>query len=418
MPGALEAVASRLDARLEPHSGAPLALGLSGGGDSTALLALTVDWAARRGRRIVALTVDHGIQAAGSDWARRCAALCSRLGVEHRTLVWSGDKPRTGLAAAARLARHRLLADAARLAGARVLLLGHTADDRIEAAQMRRAGSTVGDPREWAPSPVWPEGRGLFLLRPMLGLRRAALRDVLRARDLPWIEDPANSDPTSARAVARRDGPEGAASPPTPQEPVDPALEAVPGGGLRHRPALGPVDLRQLSAAVACAGGGEALPRGPRLSDLLGRLREVRPFVASLGGARVEAGPEDLLIGREAGALSRGGTAPVPLIPGAPQVWDGRFELLVSRPGLSVRPLGGAARRLPARETARLKAFGAPWRPTLPLVIGEGVASCPILAQDSLTTVRELVFDRYRAAIGAICREAAIGRVEIGGSNP
>ena len=34
-------------------------------------------------------------------------------------------------------------------------------------------GSTLGRVREWSPSPVWPEGRGLMLLRPMLEVRRA-----------------------------------------------------------------------------------------------------------------------------------------------------------------------------------------------------------------------------------------------------
>ncbi|KAI6244391.1 ATP-dependent metallopeptidase FtsH/Yme1/Tma family protein [Aphelenchoides fujianensis] len=100
---------------------------------------------------------------------------------EARALAWTGAKPLTGLPAAARRARHALLATAAREAGARVLLLGHTASDLAESAAMRAEGSTAPDPREWSPSPVWPEGRDVFLLRPMLGLTRTEIRAALTA---------------------------------------------------------------------------------------------------------------------------------------------------------------------------------------------------------------------------------------------
>ena len=54
-----------LDRRLAsghgPGLAAPLVVALSGGGDSVALLALTMEWAARRDRRVLALTVDHGL---------------------------------------------------------------------------------------------------------------------------------------------------------------------------------------------------------------------------------------------------------------------------------------------------------------------------------------------------------------------
>src|SRR5690606_36099049 len=138
-----------------------------------------------------------------ADWARQCGDVAERLGVAFQALRWDGAKPASGLPAAARAARHALLADAARDAGARVILLGHTGDDLIEAAAMRAEGSTVSDPSEWAPSPAWPQGRGVFLLRPMLAVRRAEIRDWLRARDESWIDDPANEDQRFARARAR-----------------------------------------------------------------------------------------------------------------------------------------------------------------------------------------------------------------------
>jgi len=165
-----------LDRRLLAKSPRPVAVALSGGGDSLALLLLVRAWAKRAGRELLVLTVDHGLQPESAAWTGTCSATATRLGLAFEALAWTGEKPATGLSAAARQARHRLLAQAARRAGARVMLMGHTADDILEARLMRARGSTTPDPREWSPSPVWPQGRGLFLLRPLLEVRRNAIR--------------------------------------------------------------------------------------------------------------------------------------------------------------------------------------------------------------------------------------------------
>ncbi|WP_231680979.1 tRNA lysidine(34) synthetase TilS, partial [Brevundimonas sp. AAP58] len=180
------------DARLERDVAHPVALALSGGGDSLALLHIAAAWAKRAGRQLLAITVDHGLTPASADWNRFCESQAHRLGANWMLRRWDGEKPATGLPAAARRARHALVADAAREAGARVVLFGHTADDVDESDWMRERGSTLGRLREWSPSPAWPEGRGLMLLRPMLGERREALRAFLRVTGAEWIEDPGN----------------------------------------------------------------------------------------------------------------------------------------------------------------------------------------------------------------------------------
>ena len=193
------------DRRLIQESQAPIGVAFSGGGDSLMALKAAADWARDCGRSVIAFHVNHRLQPASDEWARAARQTAERLGARFIGLSWDGTKPATGLPAAAREARHRLIAEGARQAGVRVLVLGHTADDRIEADLMRAAGRRMGALREWSPSPVWPQGRGLFALRPLLGVRRAVIRQALAAENEAWIDDPANEDLRSPRARARLD---------------------------------------------------------------------------------------------------------------------------------------------------------------------------------------------------------------------
>ena len=252
-------ISPAFDRRLDPSPGRPLAVAYSGGGDSLAALVATLAWGQRHGRRVVALHVDHRLQDQSADWARLAEANARRLGAEFVRLAWTGDKPRHGLPAAARRARHALLAEAARAAGAAVVVLGHTAGDILEADLMRAEGASLGWLREWGPSPVWPEGRDLFLLRPLLSLRRAEIRRRLAPLGLSWIEDPANADPASARAQARLRL--GEADEPSPQQ--DRTAEAASRLALQ---------------AEFDAGGGLAIDRG---------LIAAAPADAEIGRAHV-----------------------------------------------------------------------------------------------------------------------------------
>ncbi|HYE44424.1 MAG TPA: tRNA lysidine(34) synthetase TilS [Caulobacter sp.] len=397
-------VADILDQRLETHVAAPLAVALSGGSDSLALLHLVSGWARLNGRPVVALTVDHGLQEGSAGWAERCAAMAAERGRAHRTLVWTGEKPKTGLPAAARAARHALLAEAARREGARVLLMGHTASDLGESAAMRAAGSTVPDAREWAPSPAWPEGRGVFVLRPLLTLRRGELQDWLAARGVRWIDDPANLDLRYARARARIAG--SLARPgPLPRPPgID--IEARHGQGgeiVLSREARA----RVLGAACLCAAGTTIPPHSEALTGLTARLATPETFAATLAGARIEAAEDRVTVFRETGELSRRPLAPLPLSQDEAAVFDGRFELIASAPGLAAQPLWGHARRLPKAERAALKALPAAARGGLPLVTDNAALwTCPILAASPFVRARSLVQARFEAALGLVAREA------------
>ncbi|WP_068876113.1 MULTISPECIES: tRNA lysidine(34) synthetase TilS [unclassified Phenylobacterium] len=395
----LEAQARRiLDGHLLRDSRRPLAVGLSGGSDSLALTLIADAWARGAGRDLLILTVDHGLQADSAAWTQACAAVAARFDRPFRALCWTGDKPAAGLPAAARLARHRLLADAAREAGARVILLGHTADDLAEAAVMRAGGSTTPDPRAWAPSPVWPQGRGVFLLRPLLGAARADLRAWLAARGETWIDDPANADPRYARSRARLAMPPHPA-PTTLQGPLELARFATEHAGIitlesARLGSASPDEARRFVAlAAVCAGGGERLPATARTARAAEALLGPAPFTATLAGARIQSEDGSVRIFREPGEAGRGGLASLR----SPGVFDGRFEIAG---GAEVRRLSGLASRLSPPDRAILRELPAAARGALPVVVEPDGAV-------RLAPLESLVGERLRAAAGLVQREPA-----------
>ncbi len=412
-PGAFAAVNQVFDAHLSSTSAAPVAVAYSGGGDSLALLLAAQAWSAARGRRLIVLHVDHGLQATSAAWAAHCREVAQSLGLNFQTLSWTGPKPATGLPAAARSARHRLLADAARAAGAAVVLMGHTADDLAEARQMRRDGATTPDPRLWGPSPAWPEGRGVFLLRPLLAVRRGALRTLLAQQPLTWIEDPANSDPAYARARARAAlgcGDDGEIAPQPPSEALTELARRARHDGagaiswrredLEGAPAAALAQL--LSIACLCAGGGARPPRRASADRLTEAVGTGRPFTATLAGARLVADARHLTVVREAGEAARGGLVEMSLAAGEPQVWDGRFEVLSNAPGLRIAPLAGRMRQLAPEARRALAVLPPAARKALPVLIapdGQVTLGAPGVE------VRSLAQARFEAATGQVGRE-------------
>jgi len=397
----------------------PLGVAVSGGGDSLALLYMLADW----GRRpLHVFCVDHGIHPDSAAWTQAVAAHAARAGARFTALRWAGSKPATGLSAAARQARHRLLADAARTAGIRVLCLAHTRDDVLEAAWMRDHGSNVGTPAEWAPSPVWPQGRGVFLLRPLLGARRENLRSYLTACGIGWIDDPANANPLSLRARARsaeKNEPPMGEIVAVGREWMNRLLDrqwAAHGLIALHRTVFdslpGALSRRVMAAAAVCAGGGERLPRGDGVDGVLAGLASGK--ARTLCGARIWRTATYIFAAREAGDIGRNDAGTVSLVPGAAAFWDGRYAIRTATSG-TIRASGRARGELGEADRAELRRLPAAVRGILPVfdpLFPEAALPGPrLLGQTTQTGVDcvNWVVPRFVAACGAVDRESRIG---------
>lgn len=323
----------------------PLGVAVSGGSDSLGLLYGLA--AILPPHKLVALTVDHGLRLTSAGEARWVKAQCKRLGIRHETLTWQSGQPATGLQAAARAARYRLLVQASPRLGLAAVVTAHTRDDQLETLAMRRARSSSDNAPGLAGIPaatLFEEG--MWVLRPLLGVSRKTIREFLRSRGVAgWIEDPSNADMRFERVRVRgqleHNTPEQAGPDPAQIALVrfrlaseaavllDAACRVEGSAPVRMRcDATAPMDV--VTAALEALidwQGGAARPLDRRgkatLASFLSSIsRDKGGSVISLGRTLVRHQGSVLTVERE-----RRDVDELMLAPGACGVWDRRFEI-------------------------------------------------------------------------------------------
>ena len=299
---ALSAAFAEALGHLWPEGGR-LGLAVSGGPDSLALLLLA---AARPGLDIEAATVDHGLRPQSGAEAALVARLCEELGVRHAILPVRLEM--TGnLQAMARSARYAALASWMAARGLDALATAHHVEDQAETLIMRlNRASGLGGLAGIRSRTSLPDGSGL-LLRPLLAMRRDALRGIVEAAGLVAVDDPSNRAERFDRARIRRAlagadwlDPAALAASSSHLADADEALDWAAGmawerlvteseQGFDYRPqAPRALALRLLGRILSCM--GESNPRGSavaRLHDGLasGRAMSLGTVVARPGKA-------------------------------------------------------------------------------------------------------------------------------------
>ncbi len=192
-------LAARVAAFLRRHPpGERLAVGYSGGLDSTVLLHLLAGLRDEHAFHLSAVHVHHGLSLAADAWVAHCQSQCAALDLPLRVERVSVQLAGRGLEAAAREARYRAFAGLA----VDALALAHQRDDQAETVllQLLRGGGVKG----LAAMPAARALGGITLLRPLLETTRAEIEAYARDRGLSWVEDESNGDVRLRRNVARR----------------------------------------------------------------------------------------------------------------------------------------------------------------------------------------------------------------------
>ena len=172
----------------------PLAVGLSGGADSTALL---LACARRWPGQVQAIHVHHGLQAAADGFEQHCVRLCRELQVP-LSVQRLDARPTPGQSPedAARQARYKafeaVALDGKAQVAIRSIALAQHADDQVETVllALSRGAGVAG----LAAMPACWERAGLQWHRPLLRVSAADVRHWLREQGQAWVEDPTNTD--------------------------------------------------------------------------------------------------------------------------------------------------------------------------------------------------------------------------------
>jgi len=186
----------------------PILVGVSGGGDSVALLLALVRLMPQQATgRLVVVHAEHDLRpTAGRDRAftERLAESLRLPIVWRRLVVQSPDQRGEGLEARARRLRYAFFTDAAAEVGARHVAVAHTADDQAETILHRLLRGTglrglagMAAARQLVP--------GVSLVRPLLAVPRREVRAFLTATGQAWCEDETNADPARARNFLRHE---------------------------------------------------------------------------------------------------------------------------------------------------------------------------------------------------------------------
>jgi len=175
-----------------------MALAVSGGGDSLAMLWLG---AIAFGPRAVVLSVDHGLRPDAAGECRAVETLAATVGLHHATLTLAAKPGPGNIQAEARDARYAAMAGWCRDHGVGFLLTAHHADDQAETLLMRLVrGSGLSG---LAGIRRAQQLHGVTIVRPLLDWRRADLAEALAESGWPHCDDPSNRDPRFDRTLVR-----------------------------------------------------------------------------------------------------------------------------------------------------------------------------------------------------------------------
>jgi tRNA(Ile)-lysidine synthase len=331
-----------------------LALAVSGGPDSLALMHLAAEWRAARevGPDLHVLTVDHGLREGSRDEAITVGRHAAALGLPHAILTWQKrDKGRTALQVRARAARYEMMTGFCHAHDIPALATAHTLDDQAETFLMRlKRGSGLDGLAAIPRMGIWS---GIAVERPLLGVTKARLIATLEARGIDFVSDPSNADARFERARVRRSAGALAALGLTAEalalsarrlrrarEALDQAAASflarssevsaagyatVDLGALLAAPEE--IALRALARLIASVGGGEEPLRLAKLEALLASLAVSPGKAHTLGRCRIGPQKGRLGIFRE---MRTNALPAISLEPGMRALWDNRFRIELS----------------------------------------------------------------------------------------
>ena len=394
-----------------PNPALPIAIAFSGGGDSLALLLLTLRHAG--GRPVYALSVDHALQEGSAGQIAKAAQQAEALGAISHQFYWHHGQITSGVQEAARKARYGLMGAFCREHEISSLVVAHSRDDQAETLWMRKQcgggwRAMAGMSAE-SYAPVWPQLRDITLLRPLLNWSRESLRDVCRQAGQLWHDDPSNQDLNYLRVQARQalagdtvlagslleEGAAMRARREAEQAEALTQLREITLSGCGSAHISGDAILNEVAMArlLMCVSGHSQMADMARVRALHDAMGEPGYVSQTLGGCVIERMDGGFGVARETGRWLKQ-QQPEPLPAHSPSVFDGRFEITATDKGLTIAPLWLARDQLDTSEKSALHRYGAQARRGLfGIFKGETLIAAPQIGRGE-TKWRSLVSSR------------------------
>lgn len=181
-----------------------IAIGVSGGADSLALMLLVADWSEKQNisPEITIYCVNHGLRKGASAECELVVREAKKLGLEAYVLHWQGEKSKSALQENARNARYRLIGQAMKQNGAQILLTAHHSFDQMETILMRMAnGSGMSGMVGMA---KLSQIQGVEIYRPLLQISPDDLAKIVKQANITPVFDPSNIDENYERVRWRK----------------------------------------------------------------------------------------------------------------------------------------------------------------------------------------------------------------------
>ena len=385
-----------------PNPASPIAVAFSGGGDSLALLLLTLRHAGSR--PVYTLSVDHGLQDGSAQQITAAVKQAGALGAKAQQFYWHHGEIRSGVQEAARKARYGLMGEFCREHNIDSLLVAHSRDDQAETLWMRKhcgggwramAGISAS-----SYAPVWPQLRGITLRRPLLDWPREALRGVCRDAEQVWHDDPSNHNLGYLRVQARQalaadeafadslltEGEIMRARREAEEIEAQEQLDAVnlTDSGSAFIPDHATLNEIAMARLLMCVSGHSQMADMARVRALQSAMKQQDYVSQTLGGCVISRTDSGFGVARETGRWLRQ-QKNVPLPVHVPVVFDGRFEVIAQDKGYACAPLWPARAQLTQDEKSMLHRYEALARRGLFGVFeGETVIAAPHIGRGDI----------------------------------
>jgi len=179
-----------------------IAVGISGGPDSFALLKLLSEWSYNKNVKIIAITVDHNLRDESAAEAAYVGKLISNwTNVEHVILKWEGDKPKSSIMEEARKFRYKLMSEYLNKNNGKYLFIGHHMDDQAETVLFRLCkGSGI---KGLSGIRDIQKTDDMLVIRPLLNFTKQELIDICKHYKIKFITDPSNTNEDYTRPRLR-----------------------------------------------------------------------------------------------------------------------------------------------------------------------------------------------------------------------